>query len=262
MSADWEVLAVRFGEWETVKKDHYYRYSVYGEPDGPLHMDYYFWVLRNGTKTVLVDTGYHPDALRHRPGRSLLMPPMDTLTMLDIGPEEVSDIVVTHLHYDHVGNLQSFPNARLHLQRRELEFWSGPYAEKPAAAASTEWREIAFMKQANAEGRVELLEGDTEVLPGISAKLAPGHCPGQQVVIVENERPVVLASDAMHFYDEMRLDRPFEVFFDLEDCYQTYEMLRSLEDEGAILVAGHDPAVLDLFEPLSEKNPWLGAKVV
>lgn len=261
MSAEWEVLAIRFGEWDTVKADHYYRYPVYGEPDAPLHMDFYYWVLRRGTDVVLVDTGFHADALRNRPGRVLLTPVLETLDLLDIAPDQVSDVVVTHFHYDHTGNVDAFPNARFHVQRREFDFWTGPYGERPAAAATAEPREIAFLKEAHAQGRVTLLDGDSVVLPGISTKLAAGHCPGQQVVIVEGEKPIVLASDAMHFHDEMRLDRPFQVLFNLEECYETYDMLRSLEDEGAILVPGHDSAVMTMFEPISDKFPGLGVKI-
>lgn len=261
MPTEWEVLAVRFGEWNTTKADHYYRYPVYGEPDGPLHMDFYYWVLRRDTEVVLVDTGFHANALRTRPGRVLLTPVTETLELLGIDPAQVNDVVITHFHYDHTGNVDAFPNARFHVQRREFEFWTGPYGRRPAAAATAEEREIAYLAQAHAEGRVELVDGASEVLPGISTRLAPGHCPGQQVVIVDGATPVVLASDAMHFYDEMRLDRPFQVLFNIEECYETYDMLRSLEDEGAVLVPGHDSAVMDQYEPLSPAYPGLGVKI-
>lgn len=261
MSVDYEIIAVRFAELDGLRSEHYYRYSVYDQPDGPLHMDYYFWILRNDTETILVDTGFHPDAIRHRPGRTCLIPPMEALAKLGIAPEDVTRIVVTHLHYDHIGNLHLFPNARFSIQRKELDYWTGPYGTRPAAAASTEAGEIAFVAEALAAGRVDVLDGDTEVRPGISTFLVPGHCPGQQVVLIDTPTPVLLASDALHFYEEMTDNRPFEIFFDLEDTYRSYDLLRGMEQDGVILVAGHDPAVMTRFEPLDPDNPGFAVRI-
>lgn len=261
MSVDHEVIAVRIGEMHGLRSEHFYRYSVYDLPDGPLHMDFYFWVLRSDTETILVDTGFDPDALRHRPGRTCLIPPMQALAELDIAPEDVTHVVVTHLHYDHIGNLRYFPNARFSVQRKELDYWTGPYATRPAAAATTEADEIAFLVEALADGRVDVLDGDTEVRPGISTMLVPGHCPGQQVVLVDTPTPVLLASDALHFYEEMTDDRPFEIFFDLEDTYRSYDLLRAMEDQGITVVAGHDPEVMTRFEPLDPDNPGFAVRI-
>lgn len=261
MSVDYEILAVRYGVLEGTRAGHFYRYSSYGEPDRPLTLDYFFWIVRDDSHTILVDTGYHPDMIKNRPGRVCLIPPMDALDRLSIAPEDVSRIVVTHFHFDHIGNLASFPNARYSLQRRELDFWAGPYGALPAAAASVEQSEIAFLREALDAGRVDCLDGDAELAPGIFARLVPGHCPGQQVVLVDTERPVLLASDALHFYEEMERHMPFEVFFDLEDMYRSYDLFARLEREGTTIVAGHDPALMTRFPALDPAMPDLGVKI-
>ncbi|MGZ4279213.1 MAG: MBL fold metallo-hydrolase, partial [Solirubrobacteraceae bacterium] len=98
MSSGWSVLAVRYGTLETTRSEAYYRYQAYGEPDGPQVLDYYFWIVRRGDETLLVDTGFDPDVGRRR-GRTCLIEPADAMAALGVGPETVSRVVLTHLHY-------------------------------------------------------------------------------------------------------------------------------------------------------------------
>ena len=95
MSSGWSVIAVRYGTLETTRGEAYYRYQSYGEPDGPQVLDYYFWIVRRGDETILVDTGFDPDVGRRR-GRTCLIEPADAMATLGIGPETVSRVVLTH----------------------------------------------------------------------------------------------------------------------------------------------------------------------
>lgn len=247
----WTVLAIRYGTLATLRSHQFYRYEVYGEPDGPLQMDYFFWLLDNGQQKILVDSGFHPDAIRDRPGRVCLIPPVEALKNLGVDCDEISTVVVTHLHYDHIGNLAAFPNARFVVQRRELAYWTGPHGGRLPASASVEAAEIAYLADAADAGRVDLIDGDHTVAPGVQAILTGGHCPGQQVVRIDGERPVVLCSDALHFTEEMERYMPFSVFFDLAASYEAYELFRRWRDDGAVIVAGHDPAVMSEFPAAS-----------
>jgi glyoxylase-like metal-dependent hydrolase (beta-lactamase superfamily II) len=161
--------------------------------------------------------------------------------------------VVTHFHFDHIGNLAAFPNARYVVQRREFEYWTGPHALRPAVAASVEPGEIAFIAEASQAGRVDLINGDHEVAEGITARLAAGHCPGQQVVVIGAERPLVLCSDALHFREEMDRYMPFNVLFDVPQMYETYDRFNAWAAVGATIVPGHDPQVM------ADYPAWSGA---
>jgi glyoxylase-like metal-dependent hydrolase (beta-lactamase superfamily II) len=252
--AEYEVLAVRYGTRETTRHESFYRYELYKEPDAPIRLDYYFWVLRDGTTTVLVDSGFATSAAVRR-GRNPIIEPVDALSQLGIAPDSVSHIVVSHFHWDHIGNLASFPGARLTLQQRELDFWTGPIAKRPQFAAAAEPDEIAHLVEAKREGRVNCIDGDCEIAPGILARLCGGHCPGQQLITVDaGSRPVVLATDALHFYEEMERDMPFNVFHDLEATYRTLDTLRADEHAGATVVAGHDPSVMTRFDAVDGAN--------
>jgi len=258
----YEVLAIRYATRPTTKSECFFGYHAYGEPDAEISMDYFFWVLRDGSRTVLVDTGFDP-AVGARRGRTCVCPPVEALARLGIAAESVSQILLTHLHWDHAGNLRAFPQAELVVQRRELAFWSGPQAARFHFAAYVEPEDVAFLVSAERSGRVRCLDGSEAIAPGIQAICVGGHSPGQQVTVVDGARgPVILASDAIHYYEELERDRPFAVVVDLDEMYRGYDTLRELAaTRGSVLVAGHDPAVLERFPALTGDGEGLGARI-
>ncbi len=248
----YRVLAVQYAERETTYGEAYYRWTSYREPDAPLAMSYYFWVLEpvhdSGAPPIVLDCGFDEER-GARMGRRCLCAPGHALARLGIDPASVELLVVSHIHYDHVGNLQLFPNARMTVARTEFEFWTGdPVAKRPQFADHADPDGIARLRRAAAEGRVELIDERSAVAPGITAIRVGGHAPGQLVFEVAGEHgPVVVASDAIHYYDELHSDRPFAIFSDLADMYRGYERLRGYAAAGAVLVPGHDPLVMDRF---------------
>lgn len=242
------VLAVRYGTFASTKAALFYRWSEYGEPDSGVRMDYYFWLLRRGREVVMVDTGFDPQVARRR-GRTVLCTASDALARAGVAPGSIDDLIITHLHYDHIGNVPLFPRARLHVDARELEFWSGPYGCRPGFAGSIEPAELRRIAAAQAQGRVRAVDGGEQtVLPGVTSVRVGGHSPGQQILRVQTvDGEIVLASDAAHFYEELALDRPFDVLHDLEQAYAALDLLRDLERSGRPVVVGHDPAVMERF---------------
>lgn len=237
----YEVLAVRYGGLRARRGELFYRFETYGEPDAEVEMAYYFWVLRRPGETVLVDTGFDVAAGARR-GRTCLVPPVEALRSVGVEPEEVSTVVVTHFHYDHIGNLDAYPAAELIVPRRELEFWTGPLAGRSHFASHVEPDEIARVERA----RARQTDGREEILDGVTAIAVGGHSPGQQITVVGD---VVLASDAIHFYEEYELQRPFAVIASLEDMYRAYDLVGEL---GSVVVPGHDPLVMERFERIGD----------
>ncbi|HEY2207397.1 MAG TPA: N-acyl homoserine lactonase family protein [Pseudonocardia sp.] len=244
----YEVLAVRYGTRTARKSETYLNYHVYGEPDAELPMDYFFWVLRDGGRTVVVDCGFGDGPGRRR-GRTRLVDPAGALRGLGIEPAEVDRLVVTHAHYDHIGNLDAFPAAEVVIARREYEFWTGPYADRVQFAHSIETDELALLAKAGAEGRLLLVEDTLDLAPGIELTVVGGHTPGQLIAQVDaGYETVVLAADALHFYEELERDRPFFVVADLLDMYRGFDLVREMtQDPGRRLVAGHDAGVGERF---------------
>jgi glyoxylase-like metal-dependent hydrolase (beta-lactamase superfamily II) len=248
-AATYEVTAIRYGSLASTRGELYYRWSSYVEPDGELEMAYYFWLLRSAERTVLVDTGFGTEAAARR-GRTCLIEPVEALARLGVAPADVSTVIVSHFHYDHVGNLDAYPDAELVVGQTELDFWTGPLARRAQFAPHVDQPDIERIAARVAAGRARTTSGEEEVLPGIRTIEVGGHSPGQLLVVVDSDDGgrVVLTSDAVHFYEEMESDRPFGVVADLGAMYSAYDTVAELaEGEATAIVAGHDPAVIERF---------------
>ena len=203
------MTAVRYATRDTSKADCYLGYEMYGEADEPLAMDYYFYVLSNGSRNLLVDTGFALEAGTRR-GRTCIVPPLEALARLGFAAESISEVLITHFHYDHVGNVAAFPEAELLVPDRELEFWTGPLADRPHFAAYVEATEIDAHRRGASWRARSVPRRARKCGARITTMHVGGHCPGQLIVVVNGiEGPIVLTSDAVHYYEELDLDRPF-----------------------------------------------------
>jgi glyoxylase-like metal-dependent hydrolase (beta-lactamase superfamily II) len=246
-----EVLAVRYGRRTSTRAETFLNYHLYGEPDAKVEVAYYYWIIRDpGGNVTLVDTGFAP-ASGDRRGREWDSTPAQSLPALGIDPGAVTTVVVTHAHWDHIGNLRQFPGAEIVISQAEYDFWTSPLARRAQFAAHAEPDEIAVLEAARRDGRLTLVRGRHARQPGVELIEVGGHTPGQLIVTVITARGmVVLASDALHFYEEIERDRPFAIVADLPGMYRAYDLLAGLAGQpGVHLVAGHDPEVRTRFAP-------------
>jgi glyoxylase-like metal-dependent hydrolase (beta-lactamase superfamily II) len=258
----YEVLAVCYGTRVTRKSDVFFEYKQYGEPDAELGMAYYFWVVRNAERTIVVDTGFDPDVGVRR-GRTVVCPPVEALGRLGIDPRAVSLLVLTHLHYDHIGNVAAFEGVPIAAPERELAFWRSPIAARRHFAMHVERDEVEQVLRLYDGGGVQALGPREEIVPGVTAVHIGGHTPGQQALVVDSAAgTVVLASDSFHYYEELELDRPFAILCDLEEMYRGFDTLRELS-AGApeLLVAGHDPLVMERYPSVAGDAAGLAVRV-
>jgi len=237
----WDVFAIRYGTRMTTRGDVYVEDA---QPDAPLRMDYFFWVLRGEGGTILVDTGFDAAAGERR-GRTTVIDPVTALRQLGIAGEEVHEIVLTHLHYDHTGNVRHFPDAEVTVQKRDLDFWRAVETGSELAVHV----EPADMDEIDDRDGLTVLEGHRLITAGVGALLVGGHSPGQTALVVNGrERPVLLASDAVHYYEELDRRLPFAIYTDLDEMTAGYDLLEAVaEHTGAVLVPGHDPEVCERF---------------
>lgn len=225
-AAAYEVYAVRYGHVDRGAAENFLDACATQDDGGrPMPMDYYLWVLRGEERTVVVDTGYGAGEAERR-GRIVTRPPAEGLAALGVDPATVSDVILTHLHWDHAGNLDLFPAATFHVHPDETAFVVGPAMRREADAAAYSADDIVALVRLVHSGRVSFVSDGAELFAGISVHLVGGHTGGTQVVRVQGRHgPVLLASDAAHFYANLEQRRPFAITHDPGRLLAAYESM-------------------------------------
>ena len=255
----WQVIIIKHGTRETVRSDAFLNYSYYGEPDGPFRVDYYFWVLRRGEQVVIVDTGYSAREAARR-DRDVLVNPLDALAALGIDAGAGHPVIITHAHYDHIGNVAAFSRSKIAIARSEWDFWTDAIAEKTQFAHFGDTAALTQLRIAKEQERLTLFEDGFSPAPGIELSVLGGHTPGQAMVTVSTtEGPVILASDAVHFHEELERDMLFQSMANLPDSYRALERLRHHPQE--LIVSGHDAGELEKHTPMNGQLSSLAATI-
>ncbi|MEM1129770.1 MAG: N-acyl homoserine lactonase family protein [Pseudomonadota bacterium] len=243
--SDWDVYAISYAERvEQLQAD-----SLVLDADHMLRhpMDYYIWVLRRDDELILVDTGYDTAEGTAR-GRPVIHEPPAALAPLGIRAEDVTQIIVTHLHYDHAGGLHLFPNAILHMQEAEMAFATGRCMCHPLLRSPFTGAHICEAVRRLYAGKVVFHDGDAEIAEGVTVHRTGGHSRGLQCVRVRTRSGwMVLASDTSHFYENFWHDKPFAVVVDVVDALDGFATLRRLVSRPELIVPGHDPLVQEYF---------------
>lgn len=241
---EYEVYAIKYGERMGTRGTIF----VHGDPhDAPLAMDYFIWVIRNGDRTIVVDVGFSRAEGEAR-GRTFLRCPSDGLKLIGIEADQVSDVIITHMHYDHVGNLELFPRATFHIQDEEMAFVTGRAMTHKAMRHSFVLADVVQMVTAVYGDRVIFHEGDEGVFPGVSVHHIPGHTRGLQSVRVHTKRGwVIIASDAAHYYECFTDGTPFITHENMYQMLEGARRLRKLAPDDDHIVPGHDPEVMSCY---------------
>lgn len=245
---NFELLAIRYAHHDRRRRDNF----IDGDPhDEIMSLDYYLWVARNHEATYVIDTGFDAATAQKR-GRTLLCDPGEALRALSVDPATVRDVIVTHLHYDHIGNFELFPNARFHLQDAEMSYATGRCMCHGRLRHPYDVDHVAGIVRCLYQDRVCFHDGDEEIAPGISVHLIGGHTRGLQCVRVNTRRGhVVLASDASHHYEHFETGRPFPNVVRVDEMMAGYDRLRALASSPKHIIPGHDPLVMQRYPAVS-----------
>jgi glyoxylase-like metal-dependent hydrolase (beta-lactamase superfamily II) len=225
------------------------------DEDGPIN--YYVWAIKakNG-ETIVVDTGPSPaqGAARKVPG---FVNPVEVLSRLDVTADNVSKVVITHMHWDHVGNiegyLQAFPKAKFYVQKREFDFCvKNPVSQRKPIAILFDPLASKVVGGMAGSDRLVIVDGDYNLAPGVDLLLAPGHTLGLQVVRVNTAKgPAVVGSDCAHVFRGYREDNPSCFIMDMPAWIQSFDKVKS---KAAIdlIFPGHDILMSENFPKVAQ----------
>lgn len=247
-NAPYRIYAVRYAHRKCTTSE-----CFYGDYHAsPMAMDYFVWALTNGTHTVVVDLGFTEEVGTRR-GRQFLRCPSKGLAEIGVDCGQVQHVVLSHFHYDHVGNYALFPNATFYMQDSEMAFYTGRNASLGAFRHSIEVDDVCAMVRLNYERRLSFVDGSREIVPGISVHHVGGHTAGMQIVTVAHARgQAVVASDASHYYRNFTERIPFNTLHDLPRMYAAFAKIRELASSEDLVLPGHDPLVLERLKKVGD----------
>lgn len=247
MDDTWRVTAIKYADRPgRTRQDSFILDDDHASPHA---MDYFIWAVQSGDRTIVIDTGYDTAEGKAR-NRPILREPGAALAECGIDAHAVDTVVITHMHYDHAGGLEQFPNATFHIQQSEMSYVTGPCMCHPHLRFPFSAEHVCQMVRRIFSGRVHFHDGDGAIAPGVTVHRVGGHTQGLQVVRVKTESGwLCLASDASHYYENFLEGKPFPIVVDLEEMLSGFQRLHTLASSPSLIVPGHDPAVFDYFDP-------------
>ena len=253
----YEILALRYA---TVQERTQAECLLFPDDHAaPMPIDFFVFAIRGakelGGKTIMVDTGFDK-ASADRRGRSLIRSPELVLADAGVDCGAVENVVLTHMHWDHAGGMKFFPNAKFHLQDKEMEYCTGRCMCENVLRRPFDAEHVVDAVRALYTDRVIFHAGSgDEVAPGVTLHWIGGHSKGIMAVRVPTARGwVVLAGDTSHYWANIRGRNPFPIVVNVEEMLTGYKTLESLADGPDHIIPGHDPLILKKF-PRLNGNP-------
>jgi glyoxylase-like metal-dependent hydrolase (beta-lactamase superfamily II) len=219
--------------------------------DQDFSVNLYTWAAinkKNGEVT-LIDTGCAPalgEIFRkaNDPGATYT-PPWDLVERLGVKPEQVTRVIITHMHSDHCNGMLEFPKrypkAQFFVQKREVNFWAyDPMVQKPAFKQFLNQEGVDAVVASIKAGRTTVVDGDQFVGPEMQVLLAPGHTPGLQVVVLPTAKgTTIVASDLGHIHRSFSELRPSGIITDIRPWMDSFDKVLPRAPLANIF-SGHD----------------------
>jgi len=208
------------------------------------------WLIRGGGRNILFDTGFHREAwLKQFPTADYLRPD-EAVKLAGVKPEEVTDVVISHAHWDHMGGIDLFPKATVWIQQQEFAYYTGDAWQPGGRHGGIDPEDVKALVQCNTDGRLRLVDGDNvEILPGIRAYTGARHTFASQYIRVESDPSFVLASDNCYLYRNLAEHKASATFSEADQPgnIKNQERMIALAGSADRVVPGHDPRQFERF---------------
>ena len=217
---------------------------VMGAPKGEkVDIAMVVWLIRGGRRNILFDSGFHRESwLKYFPMVDFVRPD-EAVRSAGVKPEDVTDIVLSHAHWDHMGGIDLFPKATVWIQKEEFRYYTGEAWQKGGQHGGIDAEDVQELVKLNTEGRVRLVEGDdVEIMPGIRAYTGARHTYASQYIRVEGNPTFVLASDNCYLYRNLAERKASATFSDGDQTGNIKNQARMIELAGSAerVIPGHD----------------------
>ncbi len=219
------------------------------DPSRKLDIAMMVWLIRGNGRNIVFDTGFHSPQFMQQWKPVDYATPAEAVARAGVKPEEVTDMVISHMHWDHADGLDLFPKARLWIQKDELEYYAGSAWQSRRTHGGIDPGDVLLAVKLNTEGRATLINGDAqEFLPGITAYTGGKHTYASQFLAVNTAAgTVVLASDNMYLYENLEKHLPIAQTLDRESNLRAQDRMKQLAANPSLIVPGHDPLVMTKF---------------
>jgi glyoxylase-like metal-dependent hydrolase (beta-lactamase superfamily II) len=211
------------------------------------------WLIRGGGRNVLVDSGFYRPKFFTSWKVADFVRPDEAVARAGVRPDEITDVILTHAHWDHADGADLFPKAQIWIQKDEYAYYTGAAWQPGGKHGGIEPDDVFYLLRANTEGRLHLVDGDHEILPGISVYIGGRHTwQSQYVAVAAKPGRVVLASDNLYLYENLEKHLPIAQTFDAASNLAAQDRMKEIVKEVRLIVPGHDPAVLTRFPKVAE----------
>ncbi len=250
-TAIYEVTAIRFG---VIPQFRVSGLVAGADPTRRLDIPVMVWLLKGQGRNVLVDSGFHQQRFVDQWKVQNFRSPAAAVLAAGVRPEEITDVIVTHAHWDHAGGLDLFPKATVWIQRDEYAYYTGEAWHARNTHGGIDADHMATLLKINTAGRVRFVNGDDqEIIPGIRCYTGGRHTHASQYVGVQTAGgTAVIASDNMYLYENLEKRVPIAQTLDAASNLKAHERIRTLAADPTLIVPGHDPAVFERFPRIAD----------
>jgi glyoxylase-like metal-dependent hydrolase (beta-lactamase superfamily II) len=226
------------------------------DPARRLDIAMVIWVLKGiDGRIAIVDSGFHRDQYFRQFTIKDFVKPSEAIAPLGIKPEQVTDLLLSHMHWDHAGGIDLFPEARVWVQKDEYEYYAGQAWQSRSTHGGIDASDVLELVRRNTQGKVTFVAGDDDTsLSGITFGVGGKHTWQSQFVAVHGTaHDVVIASDNMYLYENLDTHQPIAQTLDAVSNLRTQERMKALASEPRFVIPGHDPAVFDRFPKVTAR---------
>ena len=217
---------------------------VMGAPkDEKIDTIFAVWLIRGGRRNILFDSGFHRERWFQEWHITNYLRPDEAVKLAGVQPEQITDLVISHAHWDHMGGIDLFPKAVVWIQKEEFRYYTGDAWQPGGDHGGIDPDDVQELVRLNTEGRLRLVDGDNvELFPGIRAYTGGHHTFCSQYLLVDGSPRFILASDNAYLYRNLQTHTASATFRDEFHTANIHNQARMIELAGSIdrVIPGHD----------------------